>query len=112
MKEIVYQFLNSYVGDGMNITKRDGVQVRQILFVDSDYEAYNVESDNGTIILYFIPNSIGDVKIYPAYIVYMTIGDMFSIEPAESKQYLREWFRKKHNIIHFRELLNHIPPSL
>lgn len=112
MKEIIYQFLNSYVGDGMNITKREGVQVMNILFTDSNYEAYNVESDNGTMILYFVPNSIGDVKIYPAYNLYITIHNMFSIEPAESKQYLREWFREKHYIIHFRELLDHIPHSL
>lgn len=112
MNELIYQFLNSYVGYGMNISKREGVQIMNILFTDSNYEAYNVESNNGTMILYFIPSCIGDVKIYPAYNLYITIHNMFSIEPAESKQYLREWFREKYNIIHFRELLNHIPPSL
>ena len=112
MTELIYKFLDNYVGDGMNITKRVGDTINRITFTDSGYEAYNVESDNGTTILYFILNSIGDVNIYPAYSVYMTIGNMFSIEPAESKQYLREWFGEKYNIIHFRELLNHIPPSL
>jgi hypothetical protein len=110
MTELIYQFLNSYVGDGMNITKRDTGAINRIVFTDLKYEAYNVKSDNGTMILYFIPNSIGDVKIYPAYNLFITIHNMFSIEPAESKQYLREWFREKYNIIHFRELLNHIPP--
>ena len=108
VKDMVDKFLDMYVGGGVNIIKREGVQISNILFTDSNYEAYNVESNNGTIILYFTPNSIGDVKIYPAYNLYITIGNIFSIEPAESKQYLREWFRKKYNIIHFRELLAHI----
>jgi len=107
MKEIVYEFLDMYVGGGVNIIKREGVQIRNILFTDSNYEAYNVESNNGTIILYFIPNSIGDVKIYPAYNLYITVSNMFSIAPLESKEYLREWFREKNNIIHFRELLSY-----
>ena len=107
VKDMVDKFLDMYVGDGVNIIKREGVQIRNILFTDSNYEAYNVESNNGTVILYFTPNSIGDVKIYPAYGLYITVSNMFSIKPLESKEYLREWFREKNNIIHFRELLSY-----
>jgi len=112
MNNLIYEFLDNYVGDGMNITNRVGVTINRITFTDSNYEAYNVESNNGTVILYFIPNSIGDVKIFPSHILNTTICNMFSIEPTKSKEYIREWFREKHYIIHFRELLDYIPHSL
>lgn len=109
---MVYKFLDKYIGEGISIIKRvENGPYNPYTLTRTEREFYDVKSDNGTLVLFFTPNSIGDVTIFPAYSVYTTVGGMFSLETEKSKQYLREWFREKNKIIHFRELLDYISPS-
>jgi len=103
VKDMVDKFLDMYVGDGVNITKRDMTHI----FYTHDYrKMYDVRSDNGTLVLYFSPSRIGGVNFFFSISLLEVMCNMFS-EPKENcREYIRSWFSKKHNIKQYRELLN------
>jgi hypothetical protein len=104
VKDMVYQFLDKYVGGGVNITLREW---NNILY-PPEYrkKMYDVRSDNGTLVLYFSSNYIGGVDLFFSISLLETMGNMFSLSRKQCKEYIRLWFCEKNNIKDYRELLN------
>lgn len=105
VKDMVYKFLDMYVGGGVNISIRDR---NHILYPPEYKKMYDVRSDNGTLVLYFTPNSIGDVNSFFSIVLLESMGNMFSQSRVECKEYIKSWFFNRHKIKEYRELLKFI----
>jgi hypothetical protein len=96
-KETVYKFLDEYVGEGANCSP--------IVNVFRTWsEKYNVTSNNGTLILWFIVRT-DEVKVYRSESLCGKIEGYFGIDPNESWKYIRDWFGDRQQIKVLSDLL-------
>jgi len=110
MIDHVYEFLDNYVGGGINIS--DGVR----MYDPYDFmpmSVYFVSSDNQTSIIqirYKVDN--------PSIVYEKRLGDVvsnfFSIDSVSSHAHISRWLKERNNIESLWELKNLIPtnPSL
>ena len=104
VKDMVDKFLDMYVGGGVNITLREWNNI--VLPPEYSNITYVVKSDNGTTVLFFNQNRIGGVNLFFSTSLLEVMGNMFSENREQCREYIRSWFSKKHNIKQYRELLN------
>jgi hypothetical protein len=97
MREIIYKFLDESVGKGANCSPFTSA-------LRTWSEKYNVTSDNGTLILWFIVRT-DQVKVYRSESLCRKIEGYFGIDPDESWKYIRDWFGDRHNIKVLSDLL-------
>ena len=100
MKETIYKFLDEYVGEGANCSPFTN-EFR------TWSEKYNVTSDKGTLILWFIVRA-DEVKVYRSESLCRKIEGYFGIDPNESWKYIRDWFGNKHDINKVKDLIKFI----
>jgi len=96
-KETIYKFLDEYVGGGANCSPI----VSEFSFWA---EKYDVTSDNGTSILWFIVRT-DQVKVYRSESLCRKIEGYFGIDPNESWKYIRDWFGDRQQIKVLSDLL-------
>lgn len=97
MKETIYKFLDDYVGEGATC-KHVSTGFRTWT------ENYEVISDNGVIILWFLVRS-EQVKVYRSEQLCAKIEGYFNVHKEESWKYIRDWFGDRHNIQRISDLL-------
>ena len=106
--DIIYNFLDKYVGDGININPFKTPYYDPILLRSSLGVSYSVKSDNETTIMFLHKNRIGGVTpIYSAHLI-QSISNVFSESKEQCREYLRSWFCKKYKINDYKELLEYI----
>ena len=96
-KETIYNFLDEYVGEGANCSPFTNA-------LRTWSEKYNVTSDNGTLILWFIVRA-DEVKVYRSESLCRKIEGYFGIDPNESWKYIRDWFGDRQQIKVLSDLL-------
>lgn len=108
MKDIVYNFLENYLGDGFK------VDVRDELDPNDNFELVRVayivsEKDFITIMaLVYRRNCFGLTKSVPAIQygqnIANTISDFFSIPITTGHAFVQNWFREKYNTPTIKEI--------
>ena len=98
MKETIYKFLDEYVGEGVSCSPIVSE------FIRTWTEKYDVTSDNGTLILWFIVRT-DQVKVYRSESLCRKIEGYFGIDPNESWKYIRDWFGDRQQIKVLSDLL-------
>ena len=96
-KDTIYKFLDEYVGEGANCSPFVNV-------FRTWTEKYNVTSNNGTLILWFIVRN-DEVKVYRSESLCGKIEGYFGIDPNESWKYIRDWFGDRQQIKVLSDLL-------
>lgn len=102
MKQIIYKFLDDYVGEGAVCNLRPSGLFR------TWSENWEVISDNGIMILWFSVKS-DQIKVYRSDSLCGKIEGYLGIDPNESWKYVRDWFGEKYNIKVLSDLLKFIP---
>lgn len=102
MKERIYKFLDEYVGGGVHCAPRP----TGLFGTWSEY--YDLRSENGTLILWFMVRS-DEVKIFKSDELCGKIEGYFSIDPNESWKYVRDWFGDRYNMKKLSDLFKFIP---
>ena len=97
MKERIYKFLDFYVGKGARVSP---MYSEFRTFADR----YEVTSDNGTLILWFIVRN-EQVKIFKSEPLCTKIEGYFNAPKDDSWKYIRDWFGDRHNIQRISDLL-------
>ena len=103
MTELIYEFLDMYVGGGIKITLRNHLNI----LYNECKETYVVKSDNGTTILFFNQNRIGGVNLFFSVGLLEVMSNMFSENREQCRKYVRSWFCDRHKINDYRELLSY-----
>lgn len=113
LKKIVYKFLDECVGDGVTAkhpTFQFNLDSRYDFIPKSAKDAYNLYSDNGTLILFFISHNGGEkLTLFRGRALCSTISGYFNISDDDSMIYVREWFADKYDIKKVSDLLKFIP---
>ena len=101
MKEIIYKFLDEYVGEGVKC------ELAIPAFGRTRTDNWEIFSDNGTMILWFTVK--GDMfKLYKSESLCKKIEGYFGIEPTESWKYIRDWFGDRQRLKKVGDLLKYI----
>ena len=110
VEDMVYKFLDNYVGEGINVSD-EGRMYDPYDFMP--VRIYFISSDNQTRII-----KISYKEDKPSIVYEKRLGDVvsnfFSIDSVSSHAHIGRWFKKRNNIESLWELKNLIPtnPSL
>ena len=87
MKQIIYKFLDEYVGSGIYFTHNE------------DRSFYNIFSNNKTRIITFrISNNWEYIKLFRSESLCKTISSFFCIPEDEAAMFTKDWFGDRHNL--------------
>lgn len=111
LKKVVYQFLDGYVGDGVNVETEtrptyDPLRIRWKITRNNVYYIY---SNKGILILIFKVCNNGLITIFRGVELCNMVSDFFSLQDDESMRYVREWFADKYDMKKVNDLLKFIP---
>ena len=93
MTDIIYKFLDNYVGN------------KFILKSTLDNEFHTLYYDDSSIILSFRVNYWKKVTVFGFSGLCKTVSNHFSIEKEEAKKHIEQWFLKKHNLEKIEDVL-------
>ena len=95
MEELIYKFLDEYVGDGAICKNRPGLICHVIDGVI--YRIYGIHSNNGTLIFEVIVSENKDrYKFIRSNDLSKTVSRFFGVD--EPFNYVRDWFRQKYDL--------------
>ena len=98
MKQIIYNFLDSSVGSGVRMVKKDN--------------SYNIYSNNQTLILSFIMRDNWEfVKLYRYEPLCRKVSSLFSISEGDAAKLISDWFGEKHGLKKVGDLRSFVPET-
>ena len=93
MKDLIYKFLDEYVGDGV-VCKGP---VESIVFRNVGHNAYGIYSKDGVLIFEVLISEDGEYfKFFCSDPLYKTVGRLFGVE--EPFNLIRDWFGQKYGM--------------
>ena len=103
MKKKIYNFLDEYVGEGAEAEFQETP-------LRTWSEAYNLVSNNGTLIFWFIIRN-DEIKIYKSESLCRKIEGYFGIDKNDSWKYIRDWFGEKYGMRSLADILKFLPQN-
>ena len=101
MKQLVYKFLDEYVGHGIQLTHNE------------DRTFYNIFSDNKTQIITFrMTNDWENIKLFRSESLSKTLSRFFCITEDEAAMFTKDWFGDRHNLKKVGDLKKFIPETV
>ena len=101
MTQIVYKFLDEYVGPGIYLTHNE------------DRSFYNIFSNNKTRIITFrISNDSENIKLFRSESLCKTLSSFFCISEDEAALFTKDWFGDRHNLKRVGDLKKFIPETV
>ena len=98
MKQMVYKFLDQYVGLGIQLTHNE------------DRSFYNIFSDNKTPIIQFkMTNNWENIKLFRSESLSKTLSRFFCISEDEAAMFTKDWFGDRHNLKKVGDLRKFVP---
>lgn len=95
MKEVIYKFLDDYVGDGV-ICKKPPLG-RGLVFRNVIHTTHAIYSDKGVLIFEVLVSEDGEhYKFFCSSELSKTVSRFFGVE--ESFNYVRDWFGQKYGM--------------
>ena len=98
MKQMVYKFLDQYVGLGIQLTHNE------------DRSFYFIFSDNKIQIIKFkMINNWENVKLFRSESLCKTLSRFFCISEDEAAMFTKDWFGDRHNLKKVGDLRKFVP---
>jgi hypothetical protein len=98
MKQIVYKFLDEYVGDGIYLTHNE------------DRSFFNIYSTNKTQIITFrVADNWEHIKLFRSESLCKTLSRFFCISEDEAALFTKDWFGDRHNLKKVGDLRKFVP---
>ena len=98
MTQIVYKFLDEYVGDGIYLTHNE------------DRSFYNIYSMNKTPIITFrVADNWEHIKLFRSEPLCKTLSNFFCISEDEAALFTKDWFGDRHNLKRVGDLRKFVP---
>ena len=98
MTQIVYKFLDEYVGDGIYLTHNE------------DRSFYNIFSSNKTPIITFrVADYWEHIKLFRSEPLCKTLSNFFCISEDEAALFTKDWFGDRHNLKRVGDLRKFVP---
>ena len=98
MKQLIYKFLDEYVGPGIQLTHNE------------DRTFYNIFSDNKTQIITFrMTNDWENIKLFRSDSLCKTLSRFFCISEDEAAMFTKDWFGDRHNLKKVGDLRKFVP---
>jgi hypothetical protein len=95
MEEIVYEFLDKYIGEGVNVSDK-------VLMYDPytlmPQNIYFISSDNNTTIIQIRYSIDGTPSLVYEQKVSDVVSNFFSVSMITSHSYISSWFKERYNI--------------
>jgi hypothetical protein len=99
MKEIVYEFLDKYIGEGVNVSDK------VLMYDPYDFMPqyiYFISSDNNTTIIQIrikdnVPSLVYEQRVSDV------VSNFFSVSMITSHSYISSWFKERYNIKNLRD---------
>lgn len=99
MKEIVFKFLDEYLGNELNCST-------------DKYNYYYISSKKNNMTIFFFRIFPEDrIVIFRGEELNKIICSFFLIEPDDAMKYVRSWFGDRQNIIKTKDLLRYVENS-
>ena len=87
MKQIVYKFLDEYVGTGIYLTHNE------------DRSFYNIFSNNKTRIITFrVADNWEHIKLFRSESLCKTLSRFFCISEDDAAMFTKDWFGDRHSL--------------
>jgi hypothetical protein len=100
MKEIVYEFLDKYIGEGVNVSDKARMY-DPYTFMPQDI--YFVYSDNNTRVIEIRYSIDGNTSIVYVQKLGDIVSNFFSISMVTSHSYISSWFKERTGIKSLRD---------
>lgn len=98
MTQIVYKFLDEYVGTGIYLTHNE------------DRSFYNIFSNNKTKIITFrVADNWEHIKLFRSEPLCKTLSNFFCISEDEAAIFTKDWFGDRHNLKRVGDLRKFVP---
>ena len=98
MTQIVYKFLDEYVGNGIYLTHNE------------DRSFYNIFSNNKTQIITFrVADNWEHIKLFRSEPLCKTLSNFFCISEDEAALFTKDWFGDRHNLKRVGDLRKFVP---
>ena len=98
MTQIVYKFLDEYVGTGIYLTHNE------------DRSFYNIFSNNKTKIITFrVADNWEHIKLFRSEPLCKTLSNFFCISEDEAALFTKDWFGDRHNLKRVGDLRKFVP---
>ena len=98
MKQMVYKFLDQYVGLGIQLTHNE------------DRSFYNIFSNNKTRIISFrVADNWEHIKLFRSESLCKTLSSFFCISEDEAVMFTKDWFGDRHNLKKVSDLRKFVP---
>ena len=98
MTQIVYKFLDEYVGTGIYLTHNE------------DRSFYNIFSNNKTQIITFrVADNWEHVKLFRSEELTKTLSSFFCISEDNAAMFTKDWFGERHNLKKVSDVMKFIP---
>ena len=98
MTQIVYKFLDEYVGNGIYLTHNE------------DRSFYNIFSNNKTKIITFrVADNWEHIKLFRSEPLCKTLSNFFCISEDEAALFTKDWFGDRHNLKRVGDLRKFVP---
>jgi hypothetical protein len=98
MTQIVYKFLDEYVGNGIYLTHNE------------DRSFYNIFSNNKTQIITFrVADNWEHIKLFRSEPLCKTLSRFFCISEDEAALFTKDWFGDRHNLKRVGDLRKFVP---
>jgi hypothetical protein len=110
MEELVYKFLDDYLGDDVFYKiKPINYFIKEPYSVNRCNRYYIYSKKNKSIILFFnhFHNS-GNIKIFRDNVLTGTVSRFFDIGTESAQEIIKNWFGDKHNLEKVSDLLSFI----
>ena len=101
MREMIYKFLDNYLGDEVFCVKGKPSE---------KYDTYGIISkkDKSVILSFNIIKSSGGIVIFRGGKLTNTVSSFFSMNPDDVSRIIRDWFGDKHNIKKMGDLMKFV----
>ena len=104
MKDVIYKFLDDYVGDGVVCKDPRG---RGLLLRNLVHKPFAFYSNKGVLIFEVLITEDGDLfKLFCCSQLTKTVSGFFGIEDAASQ--IRDWFGQKYNMKKVSDIMKFI----
>jgi hypothetical protein len=98
MTQIVYKFLDEYVGPGIYLTHNE------------DRSFYNIYSMNKTPIITFrVADNWEHIKLFRSEPLCKTLSSFFCISEDDAAMFTKDWFGDRHNLKRVGDLRKFVP---
>lgn len=98
MTQIIYKFLDEYLGHGIYLTHNE------------DRFFYNVFSCDKTLILTFrVKDNWDNIKLFRSEPLCKTVSSLFCITTDEASKFISNWFGEIHNLKRVGDLKKLVP---